>query len=547
MRMTLYYMGHTVKNQIRKLFRTWVVVLLAVCLLIGVVFGMGAAALSSLFEEDEAEDSAFEEVLPEDTELTEEATSPEEVAALLELGVGALVLAVLFFSAFQADKSGSSIFLMADVNLLFQAPLSPQTVLLFRLLMQAGTSALASIYLVFQIPNLMINLGVSLGVVIVILIAWFLLLLYSKLIAVLLYTLCSTNERLKKRLRPLLFTLILALGAAFLAYAKPFEGDYYAALTGFFNAPLTRYIPIFGWMKALLVYAYWGNLGGVLASLAALILFAVVLVLIIRRIKADFYEEALARSEEIAALRAAQQNAKGVRQRKKERGERVQRERPMKGFGASVYFYKTLHNRFRFAYLHVLTKTSATYLLAAIGTAAFLLLVAKSTFFPAVMLVLAGFSFFRALGNPIAADIAQEHFYLVPESAHRKVLFSFLGGTLNALLDLLPAFILAAVLLRANPLEALLWLLLILSVGAFCDGMGLLIDLSLRESLSQIIKSTVQILFVYFGLAPTAVLIILGFAFDMLLPFVLISTVLNLAITALSLALSPLFIIHGKK
>ena len=204
MRMTLYYMAHTVKNQIRKLFRTWVVVFLAVCLLMGVVFGLGAVALSALFEDDEAEDTAYEEVLPEGTEDTAEdiASSPEEVAALLELGVGALVLVVLFFSAFQADKSGSSIFLMADVNLLFQAPLTPQTVLLFRLLMQAGTSALASIYLVFQIPNLMINLGASLGMVIVILIAWFFLLLYSKLIAVLLYTLCSTKERLKKAPAP---------------------------------------------------------------------------------------------------------------------------------------------------------------------------------------------------------------------------------------------------------------------------------------------------------------------------------------------------------
>ena len=97
MRMTLYYMAHTVKNQIRKLFRTWVVVFLAVCLLMGVVFGLGAVALSALFEDDEAEDTAYEEVLPEGTEDTAEdiASSPEEVAALLELGVGALVLAVL--------------------------------------------------------------------------------------------------------------------------------------------------------------------------------------------------------------------------------------------------------------------------------------------------------------------------------------------------------------------------------------------------------------------------------------------------------------------
>lgn len=547
MRMTLYYMVHTVKNQVRKLFRTWVAIFLLICLLMGVIFGVGAAALASLFEEEVPEnDAAYEEALPEELPA-EDAPTPEQIAALLELGAGALVLAVLFFSAFQADKSGSSIFLMADVNLLFQAPLSPQGVLLFRLLMQAGTSAVATIYLVFQIPNLMLNLGLSIGMVLAILVAWFLLLIYSKLISVLLYTVCSTKEALKKHLRPALFAMIAVICAAFFIYATRFEGDYFAALSGFFNAPLTRFIPVWGWLKALFVCVYWHNVGGTVAALLALVVFAVILVLIIRRVKADFYEEAMARSEEIASLREAQQNAKGLKQRKKERGDRVRRERPLKGRGATVYFYKTLHVRFRFAFCHVLTKTSVTYLLAALGTVAFLLLVAKSTFFPAVALVLAGFSFFRALGNPISADIAQDHFYLVPDTAHRKILFSFLGGALNALLDVLPAFLLAALFLRTPPHEALLWLLLISSVSAFCDSMGLFIDLSLREDLTQIIKSLIQILFVYFGLAPTAVLIVLGFALDLLLPFVGIAIALNLGITALSLTFSPLFLINGKK
>ncbi len=76
-----------------------------------------------------------------------------------------------------------------------------------------------------------------------------------------------------------------------------------------------------------------------------------------------------------------------------------------------------------------------------------------------------GLSFYRALGNPIAEDIAQEHFFLVPDSAHRKVFFSFAAGIVNSALDLLPAFLLSAVLLRADPLEASVWALLVLSLA----------------------------------------------------------------------------------
>lgn len=546
MSMTLYYMVHTVKNQIRKLFRTWVVVFLLVCLLIGVIFGMGAAALSSLFEEELPEDEIYEET-QEDALPPEEELSDEEARALVELATGAIVLAFLFFSAFSADKSGSSIFLMADVNLLFQAPLRPQTVLLFRLIMQAGTSFLATLYLLFQIPNLILNLGLGLGAALAMLAAWFLLMIYSKLISVLLYTVCSTHETLKKRLRPALYALLAVLGIGFWLYAQPFEGDYFTAAIRFFNAPVSHYIPVWGWLKALVMCAMEGNAAGCLAALAALLTLAVLTVLLIRRVKADFYEEAMARSEQTAALREAQQNAKAVRQRKKDRSERLQRDGFARGAGATIYFHKVLYNRFRFAYFRVFTKTSITYLAAAIGVSALMIFILKTAFFPAVALTLAGFSFFRALGNPISADIEQEHFYTVPDTAHRKVFFSFLGGTVNTVFDLLPAFLLSALLLRAHPGEAILWFLLIVSVGMFCDGAGMFIDLSLSTGLTQIIKSLVQIMFVYFGLVPTAVLIILGFAFDRLILFALLATVLNLGITAISLALSPLFIEKGRK
>ncbi len=541
MRLTLFYLTRTIKNQIRKIFRTWVAVFLIVCLLIGVIFGIGAAALASLFEED-TEGEAVEEILPPEAEL-----SDEEKVAIVELIAGGIVLAVLAYSAFFADKSGSSIFLMADVNLLFQAPLRPQSVLLFRLIMQAGTSFIATIYLLFQLPNMILNLGLSVGTAFAMVGAWFLLMLYGKLLSVLLYTICSTNGRLKARLRPALYLLVGALTIGFILYAQGFGGNWLAAAFGFFNAPVTRFIPIWGWLKALVVFSLEGRTAALIATLAALLLLAVALVLVIRRIKADFYEEAMARSEETAALRAAQQQSKSLRQRKKERTDRIKRGGLSKGYGATVYFHKAFYNRLRFSFLGLFTKTAVAYLALAIGACALLIFVAKSAFFPAVALVLAGVAFFRALGNPIARDAEQESFFLVPDTAHRKIFYSFLAGLADSALDLAPAFLVSALLLRAKPAAVLLWYLLTVSVGAFCSAVGLFIDLSLSTGLSQIVKSLVQVMFVYFGLLPTAVLIILGFAFDALLLFAALAVLLNVGISALSLAISPLFMIRGKK
>lgn len=543
MKLVFYYLTRTVKNQISKLFRTWVAVFLLVCLIFGLLCGFGAAALSSLFEE-EAPDDEITEALPEEEITLTEA----EQAAIVELVVGGIALAVLFFSAVSADKNGGSIFLMADVNLLFAAPLKPQSVLLFRLIMQAGTSLVATLYLLFQIPNLVGNLSLGVGTAFAMLGAWFFLLFFQKLFSVLLYTLASTHTRLKKYLRPALFGALALIGGGYYLVTQQMGGNFWLGAIAFFNHPYSRYIPVWGWLKGLVLYALEGNLWGALLSLAALLAGAVLLIFLIWHIKADFYEDAMARSAETAELQqAANENKKQVTQRKKDRSERVARNRDMRGAGASAYFFKAMYNRFRFAYLRVFTKTSITYLLVALLLCFLLRFVIGAPLFAVVPLVLGGLTFFRSLGNPIATDIEKESFFLVPDSAHRKVFFSFAAGLVNSAMDLLPAFLLSALLLHADPVSVLVWFLVVLSLGAYSDSAGMFIDLSLSTGLSQTVRSLVQILFVYFGLIPAVVLTVLGFATGRLLLFALLIVLFNLAITALSLCFSPLFVENGRK
>ena len=543
MRMTLYYLAHAFKNQIRKLFRTWVAIFLVVCIGIGLLFGFAAAGLSSLFEEDAPAEEEIVETLPEEgVPLTE-----EERNGIVELAVGGIVLFVLAFSIGMADKNGGSIFLMADVNLLFAAPIKPQTVLLFRLIMQAGTSIFATLYLIFQIPNLMLNLGLGIGTVLAILGAWLMLMIFSKLCSVLLYTVASTHPRVKQYLRPALWGTLLVIALFYYLYAKN-ATNYFTGALGFFNGPYTRYIPLWGWMKGLVLYALEGNTAGALLCLLGLLLLAVAMTVIIWRIKADFYEDAMARSAETAEKQAQMQSAKPqLSKRKRDRADRLTRDGLDRGAGATVYFHKAMYNRFRFAHLRVFTKTSETYLVTAIGISLLLIFIVKSSFFPVIPLALGVLTFFRSLGNPITQDISQESFFMVPDTAHRKVFFSFAAGVLNSAMDLLPAFAVGALLLRANPLTALVFYLLVVSLGAYSDSIGMFIDLSLSTGLSQTIRSVVQIMFIYFGLAPAAVLIILGFAFDKLILFTLLTVLLNLGITAFSLALSPLFVENGRK
>ena len=80
----------------------------------------------------------------------------------------------------------------------------------------------------------------------------------------------------------------------------------------------------------------------------------------------------MAKSEEKAELLAAAQSQKGgvgIVKRKKDRSDNLRRDGMRHGSGANVFFHKAMYNRFRFAHFGVFTKTSETYLVAAVGAA----------------------------------------------------------------------------------------------------------------------------------------------------------------------------------
>ena len=90
MRLLGYYIVHTVKNGIKKLFRTWVVVVFAIALVFGLIGGLVGGTVGSLLDED---DSIVEE------EITEEEMTPEDTAmmlAVLEAIAGGIILFIKY-------------------------------------------------------------------------------------------------------------------------------------------------------------------------------------------------------------------------------------------------------------------------------------------------------------------------------------------------------------------------------------------------------------------------------------------------------------------
>ncbi len=552
MRLYLYYAAHSFVNQIKKLFRSWVAIFILVCFLFGVIIGVGAAILGDAYTEDNPEQT-------EQTEQTEAADSQEEPAggedesfgkenakAVMGLAVTGILLVMFLFYIWRSDKSGSQIFLMADVNLLFSAPKKPQSVLMFRLMSQIFVLIFAGCYLGFQIPNLVNNLGLAVGTAVSLVLAWVFAIVYSQLISVLVYTVTSTHTRLKRYITPFVLVVIGLIVGSFSLYYFTSGKPLFESLDSFFNGGFANWIPVIGWIKGMVVFSMDGNLAMSLVCIGLLILGIVLIPLAVWRIPADFYEDAMAgsqiREERMAAARAGI----AARRRSKDRGDNVRRD-GLWGSGANMFFTKTLYNRFRFAILKVFSKTSLFYLALALIVSVFMVFVLKTRNFYVAGFGLCVIVFFRSLANPLSTDMEKPYFLMVPASSHAKVMWSSLGGLVDCALDLLPALILSAVFLRGPVPVVIGMFLLALSLNFYVSQVLLLLDLTLPSSIAPQVKQAISVMFVYFGLVPPiAAVAVFGLFFSLTVAAYL-AAVLVLLIGLMVFAFSPLILDRGKK
>jgi len=206
-----------------------------------------------------------------------------------------------------------------------------------------------------------------------------------------------------------------------------------------------------------------------------------------------------------------------------------------------------MYNRVRFSFLKVFTKTSITYTLLACAAALILRLFSDVESFLPIGLSLCAIVFFRALGNPIGQDTEMSFFFTVPASAHSKVFYSVLAGTVSTALDVLPAVIASVVILGASSVEALVCYILAVAIDIYSSVVMLFITLSLPSSISLQVKQVIMIMFIYFGLIPIAFVIILGLIAELLIPCILIAALIALIIGAIVLAIAPLLVENGRK
>lgn len=548
MRLFGYYALHTFWNSIKKMFRSTFLVVFFGIILIGGIFGGAMGLLVSSMEDEfaveisQGEDGNYYDadgnlvdedgnlinedgklidedgnlidedgnLIDENGDIIEDEMTPEDIALVktwVEAGVELLIIGFLLWGIYVGSKKGSDIFLMADVNFLFTAPMKPQSVLMFRLAFQMAGMLFGSIYLVFQIPNLVVNAGLDAYAIVAIFLAWIFLLVLQKLFSVLTYTLTSTHEKLKQYIIPFMILIVLLLagvtGSVYFSNGK----DVMLTLETLYTTRWSRMIPMIGWYKGMVITAVNGEVLASLGYMALLLIGMVVLIFFIWQIKADFYEDAMAGAVKREEIQVAA--AEGRQVKAKERSKRIKREGELRGEGASMFLQKEIYVRRRMAKFGFATNTMLLYFASAI-LLAFFLKKMEINEFTVVGLVLMGILFFRNFGNPIAVETSMNYLFLVPENPYKKVFYAMAAGTYSCVVDLLPGVIVAGILLEENPGMLLLWMVTFVTMDFMLSTVGMLLEVLVPNDSLNTVKAMIQMMLKFFMIMVIVILFVGG-------------------------------------
>lgn len=521
MRLWGYYALHTFINTIKKIFKSKVMIVILCSFLIGGVVGGSVGFISSLIEDQtQTESSVSKDDKTNDPAQMEEDFMTVHADAIRESIPAAtmiLLLVVVLWGIYGGSKKGSDFFLMADANILFAAPLKAQTVLMFRLSFQMLALLFFTFYLIFQVPSMKLILGLDNFAIVAIFLAWGMLLFMSKLMSVFTYTLTATYEHLKKYVVPFVFAVGLLVVAATGAVYISTGNDYMATLCLTYGADWSNYIPVFGWYKAMVMNAINGHVFASLGYMALNLVFLIALVWGIWHIKADFYEDALAGAQKRDDMTKAALEGRNINKDKKQSAKRTQKlehkvrkSYELKGWGASVFLHKSILNRRRFSKFGFVTNTLLLYLAIGGLGAAFMAYKTDLREISVVGLIMALTLFFRNFGNPIEIESSHNWLFLVPEDPYKKVLYAILAGSVDCVLDLLPGIVVATVILRSNPLMALLWLATLVSMDFMFSCFGLLLQAILPSSAMDVVKSMLQMMLRAFIIVVIAIAFAIG-------------------------------------
>jgi hypothetical protein len=358
----------------------------------------------------------------------------ERVLFLILFSLGMLFLYIYVNSGV---STGSSLFTMPDVGLLFVAPISSKKILVYGLINTFAKSMLGSIFIFYQIGNLKTNFNYGIYEIIILFIVFTLMVLFGQLLAIGIYILTNGNPFRKKVILGLVYLLIIIiLLSVFLIQQKEQKGLINAALT-MIDTKWFGYIPLAGWTTMLFIGCVHYQLSSVIIAAALFLISSGLILILLTSGKADYYEDVLVSTETtFQTLNAAKEGrklqnsvAKKVKIKDSDLGLK-------KGRGAYTIFYKHLLEMRRKSKLIFIDSYTLLLMLAAGVFGNYfrkLQLPIQSLY--VVLCIAVYLQFIFSMMGRLKNELLKPYLFMIPEKSIVKVLAASLTSIVKQAVD----------------------------------------------------------------------------------------------------------------
>jgi len=357
---------------------------------------------------------------------------------------------VAYSSISKGLKQGSTFFAMPDVNFLFTSPIRPQAVLLYGVVRQMGISAMATIFMFFQVPNMRNLLHLNRTGIFAVISGWFVILVCSQVVSLCTYSLTAPYPRRRRIGNYVLYGIIGAVVLGLVGFLLSRGGDMKAVLD-YFALPVIDFVPLAGWLNAYMMGLISGDTLKAILFLLLALFFPVMGIVLVQRTDSDYYEDVLQATERTHLMKLAVKDGKSGARNMNQNVRAGKSGIVGKGQGASTFFYRHLTEQRRTGVFFVDKGSIVVVVGAVIGGIIFRNLSAQGDITPFLSSLIAFGAlsyvlYFLTVTGKFTQELTRPFIYMVPAPGILKLFYSNLTTVLKSLFEGIIAFTILTVL-----------------------------------------------------------------------------------------------------
>ncbi len=401
-------------------------------------------------------------------------------------------LGLFFLYAFinSGLSTGSSLFTMPDIGLLFVSPISSKKILMYGLLSTMGKALLGSVFIFYQMGTLKSSFGYGFLEIFSLFAIFAIMILFCQLMSIGIYIFTNGKQFRKSQIKATLYCIIVFLLLVVVFLQKQEQINIWEAIFRVVSSKLFGYLPVAGWSTMFFIGIVNQSLQTVIIPLLCYLVVGIVIVILLTVGKADYYEDVLLSTETTYNIRLAAKEGRNI-PRVNNKNIKVRNDEPgiHKGKGAITFLYKHILEMKRSSRLIFLDKFSY-FMIILLGISGYYLRTkaAPQNAYYIILGVSIYFQFFTTVMGKLKVELLKPYIYLIPEKSIVKVIAASLSSFLKPCIDGVAMFAVFTITSEINPVRGLFFALAYIASGAVFVGMTILYQRFLGGQPSKIIQ-----------------------------------------------------------